>query len=87
MRLVLKLGAADSDGGFVVVTQVGNLVFGAIVDSVFHTEEIVIKPMSSKLRHIGVFSGTTGSRRRTAPPAVAGWSFAPRRRRKLMRRS
>src|SRR6202044_2367520 len=26
---------------------------------VFHTEEIVIKPMSSKLRHIPVFSGTT----------------------------
>ncbi|HTV29223.1 MAG TPA: response regulator, partial [Xanthobacteraceae bacterium] len=26
---------------------------------VFHTEEIVIKPMSSKLSHIGVFSGTT----------------------------
>ena len=26
--------------------------FGAIVDGVFHTEEIVIKPMSSKLRHI-----------------------------------
>ena len=59
LKEVLKLGAADSDGGFVVVTQVGNLVFGAIVDSVFHTEEIVIKPMSSKLRHIGVFSGTT----------------------------
>jgi two-component system chemotaxis sensor kinase CheA len=34
-------------------------VFGAIVDGVFHTEEIVIKPMSSKLRHIPVFSGTT----------------------------
>ena len=40
-------------------SQVGNLIFGTIVDSVFHTEEIVIKPMSSKLRHIGVFSGTT----------------------------
>jgi two-component system chemotaxis sensor kinase CheA len=30
-----------------------------VVDGVFHTEEIVIKPMSSKLRHIPVFSGTT----------------------------
>jgi two-component system chemotaxis sensor kinase CheA len=30
-----------------------------VVDSVFHTEEIVIKPMSSKLRHIAAFSGTT----------------------------
>jgi two-component system chemotaxis sensor kinase CheA len=59
LKEVLKLGTIDGDHGFVVVTQVGNLVFGTIVDSVFHTEEIVIKPMSSKLRHIGVFSGTT----------------------------
>src|SRR5665213_3629315 len=59
LKEVLQLGAADGESGFVVVVQVGNLVFGAIVDSVFHTEEIVIKPMSSKLRHIGVFSGTT----------------------------
>ena len=25
----------------------------------FHTEEIVVKPMSSKLRHIQMFSGNT----------------------------
>ncbi len=56
---VLRLGASDSEEGFVVVTQVGNQIFGAIVTGVFHTEEIVIKPMSSKLRHIAVFSGTT----------------------------
>ena len=42
-----------------VVMQAGNQVFGAVVDGVFHTEEIVIKPMSSKLRHIPAFSGTT----------------------------
>jgi two-component system chemotaxis sensor kinase CheA len=29
------------------------------VDSVFHTEEIVVKPMSTMLRHIGLFSGNT----------------------------
>ncbi|HKM86996.1 MAG TPA: hybrid sensor histidine kinase/response regulator [Xanthobacteraceae bacterium] len=56
---VLRLGECDRENGFVVVTQVGNQVFGAVVDGVFHTEEIVIKPMSSKLRHIPVFSGTT----------------------------
>jgi two-component system chemotaxis sensor kinase CheA len=56
---VLRLGTPDGDNGFVVVTQVGNQIFGAVVDGVFHTEEIVIKPMSSKLRHIQVFSGTT----------------------------
>jgi two-component system chemotaxis sensor kinase CheA len=29
------------------------------VDGVFHTEEIVVKPMCSKLRHIPLFSGNT----------------------------
>ncbi len=59
LKEVLRLGHADSEEGFVVVSQVGSQVFGLVVDGVFHTEEIVIKPMSSKLRHISVFSGTT----------------------------
>jgi len=59
LKEVLRLGGTDRDGGFVVVIQVGSQVFGAVVDGVLHTEEIVIKPMSSKLRHIAAFSGTT----------------------------
>jgi len=59
LKEVLRLGEYDGTNGFVVVTQVGNQVFGLVVDGVFHTEEIVIKPMSSKLRNIAVFSGTT----------------------------
>jgi len=59
LKEILRLGDGGSDDGFVVVTQVGNQIFGIVVDGVFHTEEIVIKPMSSKLRHIPVFSGTT----------------------------
>jgi two-component system chemotaxis sensor kinase CheA len=59
LKEVLRLGDSDHDRGFVVVIQVGNQVFGAVVDGVLHTEEIVIKPMSSKLRHIAAFSGTT----------------------------
>src|SRR6185437_14502192 len=35
--------AADVEGGFIVVTQVGSQSFGIVVDSVFHTEEIVVK--------------------------------------------
>jgi two-component system chemotaxis sensor kinase CheA len=50
---------ADTDTGYIVVTQVGSQTFGIVVDSVFHTEEIVVKPMSSKLRHIAMFSGNT----------------------------
>ena len=59
LKSVLRLGSADGQDGFVVVTQVGSQIFGIVVDSVFHTEEIVIKPMSSKLNHIAAFSGTT----------------------------
>ncbi len=59
LKEVFHLGACDNENGFVVVTQVGSQVFGVVVDGVFHTEEIVIKPMSSKLRQIPVFSGTT----------------------------
>jgi two-component system chemotaxis sensor kinase CheA len=52
-------GTAEIDEGFVVVTQVGQQRFGILVDGVFHTEEIVVKPMSSRLRHIQLFSGNT----------------------------
>ena len=49
----------EPENGFIVVTQVGNQTFGIVVDGVFHTEEIVVKPMSTKLRHIAMFSGNT----------------------------
>src|SRR5215218_8889173 len=52
-------GDEDANSGFVVVTQVAHQRFGILVDGVFHTEEIVVKPMSSKLRHIQLFSGNT----------------------------
>jgi two-component system chemotaxis sensor kinase CheA len=55
----LDKDVGEIDGGFIVVTQVGSQTFGIVVDGVFHTEEIVVKPMSSKLRHIAMFSGNT----------------------------
>ncbi|HEX8416459.1 MAG TPA: hybrid sensor histidine kinase/response regulator [Methylobacterium sp.] len=51
--------AETVDSGFVVVAQVGRQRFGILVDEVFHTEEIVVKPMSSKLRHLPLFAGNT----------------------------
>ncbi len=51
--------STDPENGFIVVTQVGSQTFGIVVDGVFHTEEIVVKPMSTKLRHIDMFSGNT----------------------------
>jgi two-component system chemotaxis sensor kinase CheA len=55
----LDTDAGEVNAGFIVVTQVGSQTFGIVVDGVFHTEEIVVKPMSSKLRHISMFSGNT----------------------------
>ena len=43
----------------IVVTQVGQQTFGIIVDRVFDTEEIVVKPVAPILRHIEMFSGNT----------------------------
>ena len=43
----------------VIVAQVGASQFGLIVDRVFDTEEIVVKPVAPVLRHISMFSGNT----------------------------
>ncbi|MFN8694018.1 MAG: chemotaxis protein CheW [Holosporales bacterium] len=53
---------AESDSKksqFIIVSQVGNQTFGLIVDKVYDTEEIVVKPVAPILRHISVFSGNT----------------------------
>lgn len=47
------------DDGFIVVMKVGKRTFGVTVDAVYHTEEIVVKPMSGLLRGMAVFSGNT----------------------------
>jgi len=58
---LLQLAPQDEEKreNFIVVTQVGSLVFGIIVDRVFDTEEIVVKPVAPILRHITMFSGNT----------------------------
>jgi len=63
-RLTKLLGFEPADQlengtGFIVVIEFGSQTFGLVVDGVFQTEEIVVKPMSSKLRSIGMFSGNT----------------------------
>ena len=61
LSALLKLGEAPEGGlkGYVVVMQVGANVFGIVVDRVFDTEEIVVKPVAPILRHITMFSGNT----------------------------
>ena len=66
---LLCLGAERPDGKgtvtnpaepvYIVVTQVGASLLGIIVDRVFDTEEIVVKPVAPILRHITMFSGNT----------------------------
>ncbi|GIL41383.1 chemotaxis protein CheW [Roseiterribacter gracilis] len=57
--LQLEPTAAEDSERFIVVAQVGNYAFGIIVDRVFDTEEIVVKPVAPLLRHISMFSGNT----------------------------
>lgn len=51
--------AGDDDETYIIVTQVGTYMFGIVVDRVFDTEEIVVKPVSKALRKVPIYSGNT----------------------------
>jgi two-component system chemotaxis sensor kinase CheA len=57
--LRLGEGQAKPDSTTVVVTAVGSGLLGIVVDEVFDTEEIVVKPVAPILRHVTMFSGNT----------------------------
>ncbi|HVJ44411.1 MAG TPA: chemotaxis protein CheW [Dongiaceae bacterium] len=62
LRELLRLDKKESkvdDDTFIVVAQVGTYSFGIMVDRVFDTEEIVVKPVAPILRDIEMFSGNT----------------------------
>jgi len=63
LSTLFKLEASPERGRademFIVVTQVGSRIFGVIVDQVFDTEEIVVKPVAPILRDIPYYSGNT----------------------------
>ena len=50
---------AEPRDDFIVVTQVGAFTFGIVVDQVFDTEEIVVKPVAPILKDLEVYSGNT----------------------------
>src|SRR5258706_1200471 len=54
-----RVAGAETEERFIVVTQVGTYSFGIMVDRVFDTEEIVVKPVAPILRDIEMFSGNT----------------------------
>ena len=45
--------------GFVALLSIDNRQFAVMIDQVLQTEEIVIKPISSNLRHLSIYSGCT----------------------------
>jgi two-component system chemotaxis sensor kinase CheA len=61
LQELLRLGKRvdEQEETFIVITQVGTYTFGIIVDRVFDTEEIVVKPVAPILRDITMFSGNT----------------------------
>ena len=52
-------GGFREGGAYVVVVSVGTETLGIVVDRVFDTEEIVVKPVAPVLRDITMFSGNT----------------------------
>ena len=61
LQTMLGLSGPDTPRGdaCIVVAKVGAFDFGVIVDRVFDTEEIVVKPVASILRHLKLYSGAT----------------------------
>ncbi|WEK57167.1 MAG: hybrid sensor histidine kinase/response regulator [Candidatus Brevundimonas phytovorans] len=61
LQALLGLEAPDGPRGeaCIVVARVGAFDFGVIVDRVFDTEEIVVKPVATILRHLKLYSGAT----------------------------
>ncbi len=63
LKNLLQIGEADDlnndNNRYIIVAQIGTYQFGIIVDRVFDTEEIVVKPVSRILKDIEIFSGNT----------------------------
>jgi len=59
LKLARKSESEAASERFVVVTQIGVQAFGMIVDRVFDTEEIVVKPVAPVVRQVSTFSGNT----------------------------
>ena len=54
-----EIEARETSDDFIVVSQVGAFTFGIVVDQVFDTEEIVVKPVAPILKELDFYSGNT----------------------------
>ena len=61
LQSLLRLEPTEEAQGetCIVVVKIGSFTFGVMVDKVFDTEEIVVKPVASVLRHVKLYSGAT----------------------------
>ena len=60
LRALLSMGEDDNARDrFILVSQVGAFTFGVVVDRVFDTEEIVVKPVAPILRGNPFYAGNT----------------------------
>ncbi len=59
LRLERSSEPRQSEDQTVVIAAIGPLKLGIVVDEVFDTEEIVVKPVAPVLRHVTMFSGNT----------------------------
>ncbi len=61
LQSLLKLEPTGENAGetCIVVVKIGAFTFGVMVDRVFDTEEIVVKPVATVLRHVKLYSGAT----------------------------
>lgn len=59
LRSELGLEAADQPPGDMVVVHAEDRQFGLLVDDIFETQEIVVKPLSAVVQELDIFSGAT----------------------------
>lgn len=52
-------GKEQEEEACVIICNAGSQEFGLIVDRIFDTEEIVVKPVSKRLEHLDIYSGNT----------------------------
>ncbi|MDH4122340.1 MAG: chemotaxis protein CheW [Deltaproteobacteria bacterium] len=51
--------SGESTSVYIVVLAAGKTQFGLMVDAIYDTEEIVVKPLGNLLTHLNVFAGAT----------------------------
>ncbi|WP_221286558.1 chemotaxis protein CheA [Cellulomonas hominis] len=56
---VLEVGGERPDNAVIAVVQSDHQRFGLLVDRVLNTEEIVVKPLSARLKAVGAYAGAT----------------------------